>query len=93
MSSWGTGSIDFGEVTVGDLDGPAEVTLTNEGSVADSLTGFTVGGADPDNFVTQSDCGTLYPQVSCTVQVFLLPGAVGLRQATLTLPMTRRRLP
>jgi hypothetical protein len=77
-------SIDFGEVTVGDLDGPTDVTLTNEGSMTDSVTGFTIGGANPDDFVTQSDCGDLFPQFSCTVQVFFLPGAVGLRQATLT---------
>ena len=84
LSSWGQGSIDFEEVTVGDVAGPAEVMLTNEGSIADSVTGFSVGGADPDDFVTQSDCATLNPQQSCTVQVFFLPGAVGLRQATLT---------
>ena len=84
FSNWGRGSIDFEEVTVGDLDGPEEVTLTNEGSIADTVTGFSIDGADPDDFVTQSDCGTLYPQLSCTVQVYFLPGAVGLRQATLT---------
>ena len=56
-------SIDFGEVTVGDVDGPTDVTLTNEGSMTDSVTGFTIGGADPDDFVTQSDCGNLFPQL------------------------------
>ncbi len=77
-------NIDFGEVTVGDLAGPISVTLTNEGSIADPVTGFTIGGADPDDFVTQSDCGIVEPQWSCLVQVSFLPGTVGLRQATLT---------
>jgi hypothetical protein len=77
-------SIDFGEVTVGDIDGPTTVTLTNEGTLPDSVTGLTIGGADPDDFVAQSDCATVSPQQSCTVQVSFLPGTVGLRQATLT---------
>jgi Fibronectin type III domain len=77
-------NIDFGEVTVGDLEGPTDVTLTNGGTIPGSVTGLSIGGADPDDFVTQSDCGIVQPVQSCTVQVFFLPGAVGLRQATLT---------
>jgi hypothetical protein len=77
-------STDFGEVTVGDIEGPTAVTLTNEGSLSDSVTGLTIGGADPDDFVVQGDCGTVSPQQSCTVEVSFLPGTVGLRQATLT---------
>jgi Fibronectin type III domain len=77
-------SIDFGEVTVGDVDGPTTVTLTNAGSIPDTVTGITIGGADADDFVVQGGCGTVSPQQSCAVQVSFLPGTVGLRQATLT---------
>ena len=52
-------SVDFGPTTVGGIGGgsAADVTLTNNGTTADAISGFTIGGADPDDFFEFDDCG------------------------------------
>jgi hypothetical protein len=71
----------FGNLTVGDIiDGPP-VTMTNSGTT--SISGFTIAGADPNDFIESDTCTPLAAGQSCAVTVSFVPGALGLRTATL----------
>jgi titin len=76
-----TTSVNLGRMTLGDVGPGSTFTLSNEGGAAVVIQGFSFSG--DDDFVEQSDCTTLEPAQSCTVDVFFLPGAVGLRRGTL----------
>jgi hypothetical protein len=76
-----TGSLSFLPTTVGDILGPQDVTITNSGATA--ISGFTIGGADPNDFIESDTCAPLAAGASCDVQVSFVPGELGLRQATL----------
>jgi hypothetical protein len=91
-------SVDFGPTTVGSNGGEfaADVTLTNNGTTADAISGFSIGGADPDDFFEFDDCGPngllvgpspagpLPAGQSCDVLIAFAPGALGARSATVT---------
>ncbi len=78
-------SLDLGDITVGDVSAvPDTVTLTNGGTSADTITSIAIGGADYNDFAQTNNCTTLAAGASCTVDVTFQPGALGLRQATLT---------
>jgi hypothetical protein len=79
-------ALDFGEITVGDISAnPQEVTLTNDSTSAVTITSLAIGGADPNDFGETDDCATtLAAGASCTATVAFVPGALGLRQATLS---------
>ena len=79
------GSVNFGNMTLGDFSDPVTVTFKNTSPVTDTITRFVLGGIDPDDFTYDgTSCGQLITQASCTVDVSFLPGALGPRQATLT---------
>lgn len=73
-------------VRVGTLSPPLTVTLTNNGSAPLVVTGFEIGGAWPEDFVSQnSTCANRIAVGShCTVKVRFAPNARGSRTATLT---------
>ena len=74
--------VSFEPTTVGDILGPEPVDFTNTG--ASAVTGFSIGGADPDDF-TESDTCTfpLAMGATCDVDVFFVPGELGPRTGTL----------
>jgi hypothetical protein len=76
-----TTALSFPPTTVGDILGPQTVTIVNSGTT--TITGFTVGGANPDDFIESDGCTPLAPSASCNVQISFVPGELGLRQATL----------
>jgi len=78
------GDLGFGPTRVGDVAGPLEVTLTNVGDAADTVTGLGYGGPDLTDFVLSSTCTTLAPGQSCAFSVYFLPGAPGERQSSVT---------
>ncbi len=91
-------SVDLGSSTVGSNGGEfaADITLTNISTTTDTISGFTIGGADPDDFFEFDDCGPnatlegptpagpLAPGQSCDVLIAFMPGALGARSATVT---------
>ena len=85
-SSASAPSLDLGAITVGDVSATAEaVTFTDQSTGPVTITSIAMGGADPNDFAETDTCATtLAAGASCTVEVNFVPGALGLRQATLT---------
>jgi hypothetical protein len=77
-------SLTFPDVTVGDVGiPPLDVTVSNNGSGTAAIT-FAFGGPAFNDFGETDNCSSVAPGASCVAHVFFVPGAVGLRQATLT---------
>ena len=85
----------FGNATVGSLAGPLDFVITNAGTSVDDISGFTLGGTDPDDFlaVIPDYCSELQPAETCDIQLGFLPGALGLRAATGTVVDTSENPP
>ena len=88
--------LSFGEATLGTYAGPISFTMTNSSSSAITVTfGFSGTGADDYAWNFESNCaapldaaGEIIPIAatsSCTVDVYFFPGALGERDAALTL--------
>jgi hypothetical protein len=83
-------SLNFGSITVGQTSAPQSSTLTDtSATVALSITGMTLTGANPANFkiTSASTCpnrGTVSPLKTCLVTVTFTPSKTGSRSATLT---------
>ncbi len=77
-------NVRFDDTTVGDISA-LNVTVSNTGNASDTATELDLGGADPNDFVAIDKCGTIAIEQSCQIEVGFLPGALGLRTATLTL--------
>jgi len=66
------------------ISSEATVLLHNIGPVADHVTGLKFRGADPDDFVVESNtCQSVAPIGYCQLKVAFVPGAIGTRTATL----------
>ena len=77
-------NVQFDDTTVGDISA-LNVTIGNSGNASDTVTELNLGGADPDDFAATDNCGTIAIGQSCQIEVGFLPGAIGVRSATLTL--------
>ena len=77
-------SLDFGEVTLGDFTGPQTVTLTNVSGSPDTVENPSFSGSGGNDYTESNDCGTLAVGAACTVDVYFAPGALGERDATMT---------
>lgn len=78
-------SQSFGNVTLGQTSNSRIVSLTDIGDQALILNPFSVTGADASDFTWTANCpAVLKANSSCTISVVFTPGAVGLRQASLT---------
>ena len=61
------------------------VIITNDQSTSMTFSGLTLGGTDPGDFSTKSNCGTdLLAGANCTITVTFKPTEAGLRTATLS---------
>jgi hypothetical protein len=79
-------SLKFNTRKVDTTSTPKSITLTNIGTATLTITGFSLGGADPGDFQESSTCGsTLAAGASCAVTVSFTPLITGLRTATLLL--------
>ena len=65
---------------------PAQsVTLSNDGTVALSITSISFTGADPGDFAQTNTCGiSIAPGASCTINVTFDPAHIGARTANLS---------
>jgi hypothetical protein len=65
---------------------PKTVTYDNEGNEPLTISGFTLAGSDPGEFLTGTDTcrQTIAPGESCTLEVRFAPQAPGNASATLT---------
>jgi hypothetical protein len=78
-----TSEEDFGAVNVGDYIGPQELTLTNTGTVTDTIRDLRLSGPGANDYFG-TVCTTILPGAQCTIQTNFQPGALGERDATLT---------
>jgi hypothetical protein len=84
----------FAAQTVGTTSAAKTLTLTNNLSTALTISGFTVTGADPSDFVQTNTCGSsLAAGAKCTISVTFTPCAGGSRAASLTITDTATSSP
>ena len=80
-------SLAFRSQAVGTTSRPKTVTLKNTGTVAATIDGISIAGANAADFsVASSTCnGSLSPEQNCTISVSFKPTRKGTRTATLTI--------
>lgn len=79
-------SLAFATQPQSTVSAPRTFTVTNNGSAPLAVSGFSFGGADPDDFLVSADTchGPVTPGASCQVSVRFAPQASGPRAASLT---------
>ncbi len=81
-------SVSFGNQNVGTTSAAQTLTLTNNGSLALSISSIAIAGTNAADFAQTNTCpsgsNTLASGSSCTVSVTFTPGALGTRSANLT---------
>jgi hypothetical protein len=94
LSGTGTGaivalsvtSLSFGNQSVGSSSTAQNVTLTNNGNAALTISVVAVTGANSGDFSQTNNCGTsLAPAGSCSINVVFMPTAAGSRSASLAI--------
>jgi hypothetical protein len=76
-------TVNYGTMAVG-ASKAGTVILTNDQSTSLGISSITLGGTDPGEFSTKSNCGTsLLPGAYCTITVTAKPTAPGAQTATL----------
>ncbi len=78
-------SLTFATRLIGTTSSSQRVTLRNTGTTSLSITGITIEGANPADFIRTTTCGTsLSAGSTCRIDVSFRPTAAFQRQATLT---------
>jgi hypothetical protein len=77
-------SVTFsGAVLLGQTTSATTVTLTNTGTAALSISGISVGGANPSDFTETNTCGSSVPAgANCAISITFHPTAIGTRTAS-----------
>jgi archaellum component FlaF (FlaF/FlaG flagellin family) len=87
-ASFNPTSLVFGNQNVGSKSAAQAVTLTNNGSLALSISSIALSGTNASDFAQTNTCpsgsSTLAAGSSCTISVTFTPGANGARSASLT---------
>jgi len=79
-------SVNFGNVAVANISLAKSFTLTNNRSVAMTISSIAFGGTNPADFSKTTTCGaSLAAFASCTVSVKFTPAALGARSGTLVI--------
>jgi hypothetical protein len=92
-SVWPPGSVTFGPTAVGTTS-PSELTLTNTGTAALTLTSIGITGADASDFAETNNCGSsLAPNAACQINVTFTPTAIGDFTANLTVVNNATKAP
>ncbi|HEY8242708.1 MAG TPA: choice-of-anchor D domain-containing protein [Casimicrobiaceae bacterium] len=89
-------SAAFGSQSVSTTSPPTTLVLSNAGSGAYSVTGFTPGGTHPGDFNRAGTCAvgtTLGAGASCTIALTFSPLAAGARNATLAVALSSGSVP
>jgi hypothetical protein len=78
-------TLNLGNVTDGQSSQPQNVTLTNTGNAALTLSLISVTGANPQDFSQTNNCGTqVNAGATCTIAVIFKPTRTGTRNASLS---------
>ena len=69
-------TLSFGSVTSGITSSAQMLTLSNTGNAALTISGITIGGANPSDFAETNTCGgSLAAAATCTISVTFTPGS------------------
>jgi hypothetical protein len=77
-------SVSFPSQVWGTSSSLTRVTLTNTGGAALTVTGVSISGTSANQFSQTSNCTTVQPTQSCTIQVTFSPTSAGSMTASLT---------
>src|SRR3984957_1273495 len=78
-------TLNLGNVTDGQSSQPQNVTLTNTGNAALTLSLISITGANPQDFSQTNNCGTqVSAGATCTIAVIFKPTRTGTRNASLS---------
>lgn len=76
---------NFGNQPVGTTSLQKNITLSNKGSVAVSITGITITGTNASDFAQVNNCGaSVAAGASCLIGVTFTPSATGARSASIS---------
>jgi uncharacterized repeat protein (TIGR01451 family) len=79
-------SLTFNPQTVGTTSAAQNVTLTNNGSAALTITGIIVIGTNPGDFAQTNTCpASLATAANCTISVTFTPAAAGARSGAISI--------
>jgi hypothetical protein len=79
-------AINFGSQQLGVKSSVQTAVLSNSGTTALGITGFSLGGADSADFAESNNCGSsLGAGAVCKISITFTPAATGARVATLTI--------
>jgi hypothetical protein len=79
------GTLSFGSVASGVTSSAQMLTLSNTGNAALTISGITIGGANPSDFAETNTCGeSLAAGATCTISVTFTPGSVASFAATVS---------
>jgi hypothetical protein len=79
-------SLAFGSQTEGTTSAPQTVAMTNSGTVALTITGITVTGANTGDFAEKNNCPeSLAAGANCTIGVTFKPTATGTRTGAISI--------
>jgi hypothetical protein len=76
-TSFSPSSLTFSAQAVGTTSSQAPVILTNTGAVTLKVTNITVSGTNASEFAQTSNCSTVQPSRTCTINVTFTPTALG----------------
>jgi len=78
-------TVSFGNVVQGVTSSAQTLTLSNTGNATLTISGVTIGGANPTDFADTTTCGeTLAAGSSCTISVTFTPSSVASFAATVS---------
>ena len=81
-----TGTLSFATQAQGTDSSEQDITITNNGSGPLVVSGATLGGAEPGDYIVDDRCSTAVAvSATCTIGVRFSPQAMGASSATLTL--------
>jgi hypothetical protein len=78
-------SLSFGSQTISSTSATQNITLSNTGTAALTISGITLAGTNPADFHQTNTCGaSLAVGGNCSITVFFTPSAAGARSATVS---------
>ncbi len=79
-------TLDFKNQIVNTASGAQVITVTNNGTIALTMSGITITGSNASDFAQTNTCpSSLAVSTSCTINVTFTPGATGARSGSVTI--------
>ncbi|MBL8521020.1 MAG: choice-of-anchor D domain-containing protein [Betaproteobacteria bacterium] len=80
-----SGALDFGDQILNTPSAARNVTITNTGTAAMTISGVTITGANANQFSLTGQCASLAVGASCTLAVTFTPTSTGAKSAVISI--------